>query len=359
MSTYLAALGAPNTKQNRSFLSSWQRWEGGHTANSAKFNYMNTTQRMPGSSGINSVGVQRYKNLQQGAQAFAQTLRNGRYGDIVGALRAGNPYGRNITAGLSTWLSGSPNSPSGAKYASKVLGTRVAAPPPSGAPATVPGARPGLQPPRVRKLTAQPKGPDLQAALQMAAPTAASQDILSRLGGMAGRIAERNATMPIPLPAQAEAPIAPIPGVRAPGALRQRVAGQKFMPTASGFAGVVPNKFRTSVGGLHPTAGLPGYEARDVFAKPGSPVTSPVNGKVIRLSGHDPKKGPTQGPHGPLGWSTYIQAKDGSIYYLTHQGSRNVKPGQTVKRGQVIGTVANYDKYGTPSHVHVGVHHGG
>jgi murein DD-endopeptidase MepM/ murein hydrolase activator NlpD len=36
-------------------------------------------------------------------------------------------------------------------------------------------------------------------------------------------------------------------------------------------------------------------------------------------------------------------------------GSRNVKAGQRVKQGQVIGTVANYAKYGTPNHIHMGV----
>jgi hypothetical protein len=66
-------------------------------------------------------------------------------------------------------------------------------------------------------------------------------------------------------------------------------------------------------------------------------------------------QGPFEGPHGPLGWSVYIQGADGRTYYLTHMGSRNVKVGQTVRQGQQIGTVANYAKYGTPSHIHMGV----
>lgn len=127
-SSYLRALGAPNTPANRRFLASWQRWEGGHTNNDARFNYLNTTQRMRGSSAINSVGVQRYANLGQGAQAFARTLRNGKYHDVLSALRAGDPYKANVTAGLSTWLSGSPDSPHGHEYAAKVLGLHVAPP---------------------------------------------------------------------------------------------------------------------------------------------------------------------------------------------------------------------------------------
>lgn len=114
---------------------------------------------------------------------------------------------------------------------------------------------------------------------------------------------------------------------------------------------------RQSEGGLHQTDGLPGYPAHDYFAPAGTHAVAPVSGKVVKLSGHDPAQGPTNGPHGPLGWSVYIQGSDGKTYFLTHLGSRtNVKVGQTVKQGQIIGTVANYDKYGTPSHIHEGVH---
>lgn len=115
----------------------------------------------------------------------------------------------------------------------------------------------------------------------------------------------------------------------------------------------------SSVGGEHETMGLPGYPARDYFAKAGSTAVAPVSGKVIKLSGHDPRNGPTQGPHGPLGWSVYIQGTDGKTYFLTHMGSRTVRVGEKVTAGAKIGTVANYDKYGTPSHIHMGVSDGG
>lgn len=149
------------------------------------------------------------------------------------------------------------------------------------------------------------------------------------------------------------------PQPQAPG---QAAAGVRPMPAAAapirakGFKVGDPVIGGTSIGGAHPTLGLAGYPARDYFAKAGSAVVAPVSGKVIRLSGHDPAAGPVQGPHGPLGWSVYIQGNDGRTYFLTHLGSRNVKAGQTVKAGQGIGTVADYAKYGTPSHVHMGVH---
>jgi murein DD-endopeptidase MepM/ murein hydrolase activator NlpD len=117
----------------------------------------------------------------------------------------------------------------------------------------------------------------------------------------------------------------------------------------------VPVARLTSEGGLHPTAGLAGFPAHDYMAPAGSAAVAPVSGKVVRLSGHDPRQGPTQGPHGPLGWSVYIRGDDGRTYYLTHMGSRTVRPGQRVRQGQRIGTVADYHKYGTPDHIHMGV----
>jgi murein DD-endopeptidase MepM/ murein hydrolase activator NlpD len=101
--------------------------------------------------------------------------------------------------------------------------------------------------------------------------------------------------------------------------------------------------------------GLAGYPAHDFFAPSGSHAVAPVSGTVVKLSGHDPSQGPTSGPHGPLGWSVYIRGSDGKTYYLTHMGARNVKVGQRVRQGQIIGTVADYAKYGTPSHIHMGV----
>jgi murein DD-endopeptidase MepM/ murein hydrolase activator NlpD len=117
----------------------------------------------------------------------------------------------------------------------------------------------------------------------------------------------------------------------------------------------IPAGFQTSVGGRHDTEGLPGFPARDYFARAGAPVVAPVSGTVIRLSGHDPRLGAVQGAGGPLGWSVYIRGTDGHTYYLTHLGSRTVKVGQQLRAGARIGTVANYDKYGRPSHVHMGV----
>lgn len=143
----------------------------------------------------------------------------------------------------------------------------------------------------------------------------------------------------------------------APAPTRTLASTTPTAPRAQGgpFKAGDPVLGGTSISGEHPTMGLAGFPAHDYFAPAGTAAVAPVTGKVVRLSGHDPSQGPTQGPHGPLGWSVYIQGNDGREYYLTHMGSRNVKVGETVKAGQPIGTVADYAKYGTPSHIHMGV----
>jgi len=126
----LKSLGVPVTPRNKKFLSAWQRWEGGHTNNDARFNWLNTTRNTPGAvASINSVGVKAYRSFDDGIQALTETLRNGRYQDILDGLAAGDPYSAKPVAGLSTWVSGSSDGNLG--YASKVLGTKVAASPAS------------------------------------------------------------------------------------------------------------------------------------------------------------------------------------------------------------------------------------
>jgi cell wall-associated NlpC family hydrolase len=104
------------------FLAKWQPFEGGHTNNNARFNYLNTTQRMPGSHDINSVGVQSYGSLGQGAQAFAKTLLGrSQYAPLVNFLKTGQG---DPTPGLEEWVSGSQTGNPG--YAAKVMGNHPA-----------------------------------------------------------------------------------------------------------------------------------------------------------------------------------------------------------------------------------------
>jgi len=116
----------------------------------------------------------------------------------------------------------------------------------------------------------------------------------------------------------------------------------------------IPKSLLTSIGGEHPTANLPGYPAHDYFAPSGSVAVSPIAGTVIRLSGRSPADPPTS-QHGAFGLSLYIKGDDGRTYYMTHMGSRDVGKGSHVELGQPVGTVGDFARYGTPSHIHLGI----
>jgi cell wall-associated NlpC family hydrolase len=86
----LSKMAMPTTGSNITAVSRWAQQEGGNWHNSAHYNPLNTTQREPGSTSMNGVGVQSYTSWAQGFAATIQTLNNGRYGGILSALKAGN-----------------------------------------------------------------------------------------------------------------------------------------------------------------------------------------------------------------------------------------------------------------------------
>src|SRR5215471_11600942 len=85
----LKDIGAKYTPQNVNFLNTWVTREGGMQTKG--YNPLFTTQREPGSWTVNSVGVQAFPTMAEGAQANAQVLMGGGYNDILNALRGGNP----------------------------------------------------------------------------------------------------------------------------------------------------------------------------------------------------------------------------------------------------------------------------
>jgi len=118
----------------------------------------------------------------------------------------------------------------------------------------------------------------------------------------------------------------------------------------------LPRGVQRRFNAVHETAGLPGYLASDFFAAAGTVVLAVESGRIHKLSGHDPADGPTNGIHGPFGWSIYLLGEDGTDFYYTHLGTRRVTLGQHVVLGQIIGTVGDYARWGGVNHTHIGAH---
>jgi hypothetical protein len=99
----LRGIGGSPTPATLQFLYAWRQAEGG----TARYNPFNTTQRMPGSSAYNTVGVQHYPDPQTGVNATVKTILNGRYANLVAALRAGTSSRAMVQAlAASPWGTG-------------------------------------------------------------------------------------------------------------------------------------------------------------------------------------------------------------------------------------------------------------
>ena len=88
---FLTKVGAPITSENLAAMTTWMAYEGGHWKNSATYNPLNTILKTSASTGsMNEVGVQKYSSYAGGLDATVQTINNGRYGNILDALKQGN-----------------------------------------------------------------------------------------------------------------------------------------------------------------------------------------------------------------------------------------------------------------------------
>lgn len=102
-------LGYQPNARNVSNLVGWAKAEGGHNANDARYNYLNTTQPMPGAGNTGTQGnIKVYRNLQQGVEATVKTLKNGRYGGIIQALN-GSPQSLASAIDQSPWGTHNPS----------------------------------------------------------------------------------------------------------------------------------------------------------------------------------------------------------------------------------------------------------
>ena len=116
----LTALGAPTNAANTNSVVTWESREGGNWNNTAKYNPLNTSYKMPGSASMGGgSNVQAYASWQQGLQATVDTLNNGKYTDIMTALKAGKGLSGGTFPGLSTWSDGA--------YSSLARGTQLVA----------------------------------------------------------------------------------------------------------------------------------------------------------------------------------------------------------------------------------------
>lgn len=88
----LAVIGAPATEENVKLLDAWARAEDG----TARWNPLNTTYRLYGSTDHNSVHVQNYHRATEGVCAIALTLVNGYYNGLLGAMQGGKKTARQI-----------------------------------------------------------------------------------------------------------------------------------------------------------------------------------------------------------------------------------------------------------------------
>ena len=304
----LKSIGAPVTKQNLNFLTVWQRWEGGHTKNDARYNWLNTTKQAPGVvRSINSVGVKAFDSYQNGIRATAATLMNGRYDGLVAGFYSGNPYKRNgVSQGLQTWVSGKPDG--NPAYAQKILGEKMSGG--SAAPkATLPSG--GRGPKGNPGLAAQPSGNKYLAALSREVFGSLAPDINQAFGWAGGD------------------KMLPIPGQEPP----MRFAKN----TGKGI------QLSTKFSGTHVTDGL-GWgtkTAEDIMGNPGTAVKAPMGGKVVYFH-----------PNGAQGGgSMLIRLKDGREMWLGHI-DQGLKPGTRFRPGQQLAVIS--PDHPRP-HVHVDI----
>lgn len=86
---FLAAIGNKQPSATALlFVSGWSAFETPNDATDNYYNLLNTTDKEPGSTNYNSVGVQRFLFYADGIKANSRTIQNGRYSDLLKALQA-------------------------------------------------------------------------------------------------------------------------------------------------------------------------------------------------------------------------------------------------------------------------------
>jgi hypothetical protein len=290
----LKAIGAPVTAGNLRLLRSWQRWEGGHTKNSATWNWLNTTRGKQFPT-MNEVGVRRYPDYRTGVAYTADTIIGG-YPGLVAAFRSGKPYTPKFRDGVigdfSKWVSGDRSARP--DYGQRILGLNTAVP--------------KVSPTSLGKAPSYPKNRNEMSMASLAMALDDGDDFWDMV--LANPIEMPEMAAPISKPH----PMEPV-----------QTNGKGFQ---------VPTEWD----GTHVTDGL-GWgtnTARDFILPAGTPLKVPESGKVI-------KWGSAQG-----GQSLWFQGDSGRRYWFGHVDNR-VPVGRRLKKGQRYANVsADHD---TP-HLH-------
>lgn len=120
-SDIIAAAGGKPTASSLAALRAWQRWEGGHTNNSATYNWLNRTDQ--GFPKINSVGVAAYPDYQTGIKRTVELLRSG-YPTVFQGLQQGQIDFNNpaVQGDMNRWLTGK-RTPGMTPYVAKIAKT--------------------------------------------------------------------------------------------------------------------------------------------------------------------------------------------------------------------------------------------
>jgi hypothetical protein len=119
----VTSLGGKPTQEATKLFNSWQRWEGGWSANDATYNPLNLTAPGSGLPTINSVGVVAMPSYQEGVKRTADLIRKG-YPSLAKAFSTGKYSFQDpgLQADLNRWLSGN-RTPGMTPYVSKIAST--------------------------------------------------------------------------------------------------------------------------------------------------------------------------------------------------------------------------------------------
>jgi murein DD-endopeptidase MepM/ murein hydrolase activator NlpD len=137
------------------------------------------------------------------------------------------------------------------------------------------------------------------------------------------------------------------PGRPRAGGTERNPHGGKSAP--AGVTGGLGKIIGTPFSGTHTIGNWQSDRAVDVRVKEGSPIRAGANGTVVKVHGS------YQGGASRFdGVQVTIRTRGNQLFY-THLSGANVKPGQRVRRGQVIGRSGSAN--GVP-HLHFGVEKG-